>query len=240
MRPGMAGNLMALGNHALDEAGVLYVNHALADIISGDEPGGNSPVGLEGIQHGFRVDIRAVIVGDGDVAIINTVEDTDTAIGDAAKQGSRIVGRIPAGGLLVAVAGRAVADLAIGRVAVNRALAAPSRSRAAVPVGTPAVPGPALRIVPEGNGSVDDAGGCCCCLPSPQNLFVAVPGLVFHRRRAPRLVRVPHLPQLVQAPTTRHHHLDVRPVPVGLGHFQPGDGGQEDRRPTHRDVVGDE
>jgi len=110
----MAGNLMALGNHALDEGGVLYVNHALANVISGDEEGGNSAVGLEVIQHGIRVDIRAVIVGDGDVAFINTVVDTDAAIGDAAKQGSRIVGRIPAGGPLVAVAGRAVADLAIG------------------------------------------------------------------------------------------------------------------------------
>lgn len=51
----MAGNLMALGNHALDNISIRYINHALADIVTSNKEGSNSTVSLEGVQHGCSV-----------------------------------------------------------------------------------------------------------------------------------------------------------------------------------------
>lgn len=83
-------------------------------------------MGLESIQHAIGVEVRAVVVSDGDITVVDAVVDANTAVGNATKLGSGVVGSVGAAWPLVAVASRAVADLTIGRVAVVRTLTTPS------------------------------------------------------------------------------------------------------------------
>lgn len=132
MGPRVAGDLVTLGNHALNGANVGGVDHTLANVVTSDEPCCNSTVSLESIQHAIGVEVRAIVVSDGDITVVDAVVDANTAIGNVTTLGSGVVRSIGAAWFLVAVASRAVADLTIGRVAVGRAFTTPSRSRTAV------------------------------------------------------------------------------------------------------------
>lgn len=81
---------------------------------------------LESIQHAIGVEVRAIVVSDGDITVVDAVVDANTAIGNVTTLGSGVVRSIGAAWFLVAVASRAVADLTIGRVAVGRAFTTPS------------------------------------------------------------------------------------------------------------------
>lgn len=112
MRPRVRGDLVALGDHALDDWRVArggVVDGALAGVVAGDEEGGARVVLLQDVEKSGGVDVRPVVerqtqlTGDGARADVDTV-------GDAAKLGTRRVRCIGTLGARVAVAGRAVGE----------------------------------------------------------------------------------------------------------------------------------
>lgn len=113
------------GTH-LDDIAIRHVDLALANVVAGDVPRGNSAVCLKGVQHGGSVDVGTVVVGDGNIAVLFTGVDSKAAVGNAALQRPRIVGRVGAARLLVAVTARTVVDLTIWCSAIFGALSAPS------------------------------------------------------------------------------------------------------------------
>jgi len=49
VRPSVASNLVALGDHALDDIAVLHIDHTLAKVVAGDEKGGDGAMSFEGV-----------------------------------------------------------------------------------------------------------------------------------------------------------------------------------------------
>lgn len=126
MAPGVAGDLMAIGDHAADDgrvprAGVLDL--ALGAIVTDDEEGGLDLVGLEDVEELGGVDVGAVVKGQGHLALVDALGDVD-AVRDVAESWAGDARRVAAGGDLVSVAGGSVRELAAGGTAVLAAGAA--------------------------------------------------------------------------------------------------------------------
>ena len=139
--PGVAADLMALGDHAADDgrvprAGVLDL--AFGAIVADDEEGGLNLVGLEDVEELAGVDVGAVVKGQGHLALLDALGDVD-AVGDVAESWARDARRVAAGGDLVSVAGGPVRELAAGGTAVLAAGAANPVFAAAQPGATDGV-----------------------------------------------------------------------------------------------------
>lgn len=127
--PGVGGDLVALRVHPLDDSvpavgGV--VDLALAVVVAGDEEGGLGVVLLQHVEHAVGVDVGTIVVGQGDLAVHDTVIDTSTTILDGALQVTGNGRGVSSGRHGIGVAGRAVVELAVRRHAVLGADTTPS------------------------------------------------------------------------------------------------------------------
>lgn len=128
MSPGVGGDLVAFGVHALDHCGMsgCGVDGAFADVGAGNEEGGLAAVGLEQVKDVRCVaGVGPVVVGDGDGAGVLAAVDASAAVRDSADLRAGDVGSAAAGGSDVFRAGGAVLPLAAGGVAVVGAGTAP-------------------------------------------------------------------------------------------------------------------
>lgn len=87
----MTGDLMALGDHALDDTRPVLVDGALANVVTSDEEGSLGSPGFEEIEHTFCIDVRSVIISDGDSVGFVTSINTSSTILNISKLGTRIV-----------------------------------------------------------------------------------------------------------------------------------------------------
>lgn len=77
MRPGVRGQLVPGRLHLFDHGvpGGSGVDRALGIVDARDEEGGFGAVVCEDVEHGVRVDVGAVVVGQGDVAGVHAIVD---------------------------------------------------------------------------------------------------------------------------------------------------------------------
>jgi len=94
------------------------VDLTLADVGTGDEEGCLGVVLGEQVQEVVCVQVRPVVIRDGDVTRVLAAIDTRAAVGDRADARTRDVPRIRAIGDLVGIAARTVVDLAVRGIAV--------------------------------------------------------------------------------------------------------------------------
>jgi hypothetical protein len=111
--PGVAADLVTLGEHALDDGriaggGVLYL--ALSSVGSNNEEGRLDVILLQEVQKVRCVDVRPIIKCQGNLPGDGAVADTGS-VGYGAEERARDRGRILAGRCLVAVTGRPKAQL---------------------------------------------------------------------------------------------------------------------------------
>jgi hypothetical protein len=117
MRPCVAGNLMSFGDHALDRSSpwlARIVNCALVDVHTGDEESGLCSSSLVLIQHTFSVDVRAVVVCNGDCVWLRAVVDTLSTIWLVTELGTSNVASAASRRKFVGIAARAILELAVG------------------------------------------------------------------------------------------------------------------------------
>jgi hypothetical protein len=114
VRPSMAGNLMALGVHVLDNTPPVLINGAFAKVVASNEEGCVGVARLELCHNLLSVDIWAIIVGDGDGLRLQALPNTNATILNCAQLSTSI---IASGGSirgLVSIATWTKVDLAIG------------------------------------------------------------------------------------------------------------------------------
>lgn len=108
MTPGVAANLMPIGNHPLDDRCVSALRIAdltFAGVVPHDEEGGRGVVPFQRIQQLRRVDIRSIIKRQSDLTPDGTVTDVDS-VWDAAKLRAGDVRCAGAGWNLVSITSR--------------------------------------------------------------------------------------------------------------------------------------
>jgi len=123
--PTVATDLVAVGNHTLDDGRVPRVgiaDLAFPGVISHNEECGWDVVPLERIQQLRCVDVRPVVESECNFPPYRAVADIDP-VWNTAELRSREVGRAAADWYLVAITGRAVRELA-SRSAAKRAACA--------------------------------------------------------------------------------------------------------------------
>lgn len=119
--PGVAGNLVALGIHPLDDGiptvgGI--VDLTLAVVVASDEESGLGVVLLQHIKHAVGVDIGTIVVSKGDLAVDDAVVDTSATVGNGALEIAGNAGSVSSSGGLVGIAGRTIVEETIRRRAV--------------------------------------------------------------------------------------------------------------------------
>jgi len=117
MRPCVTGNLMSLSNHALDGSSprlACVVNCALVDVDTGDEESGLCSGSFELIQNTLSVDVRTVIVCDGNRVWLSAVVDALSTIWLVAELGTSDIASAASSREFVGITGRAVLELAVG------------------------------------------------------------------------------------------------------------------------------
>lgn len=117
--PGVGGDLVLVGDHAVEYGGVggcWVVDGALAVVDTGDVEGGFGVVGVEEVEESGGVDVGSVVVGEGDFTFIGTYVDV-RGVGDRTEVGTCDGGGICAAGSDVCIAST-VAYEAVGRLAV--------------------------------------------------------------------------------------------------------------------------
>jgi len=135
VRPAVAGDLVAFIVHSPDDVrpgSARVVDLTLADVGTGDEEGCLGVVLGEQVQEVVCVQVRPVVIRDGDVTRVLAAIDTRAAVGDRADARTRDVPRIRAIGDLVGIAARTVVDLAVRGIAVLGPNTAPACRRAAI------------------------------------------------------------------------------------------------------------
>lgn len=127
--PGMAGNLVALGVHPLDDGipavrGVVDLAFAVVD--ASDEEGGLGVVLLQHVEHAVGVDVGSVIISKSDLAVDHAIVDTSTTVGHGAQEGTGNAGSVSSGGSLVGITGGTVVEQAVRSSAVVGTSTTPS------------------------------------------------------------------------------------------------------------------
>jgi hypothetical protein len=112
VRPGVAGNLMPFGNHPFDDVRPLgsRVDSTLTDVDACDEEGSLEAVLGELIKDAVGVDVRAVVVSDGDSPRSLTGVDTLASICYVSLLRTSIIAGACTSRGLVGIAGRAEVD----------------------------------------------------------------------------------------------------------------------------------
>lgn len=112
MGPGVAGYLMAFGDHTLDHIGPLGggIDRALANVDTSNKKGGLEAVLGELIQNTVGVDIWTVIVCDSDSAGDTASVDATSSVCDVALLWARVVAGACSSRSLVRIATRSVVD----------------------------------------------------------------------------------------------------------------------------------
>ena len=106
MTPTVTRNLVALGNHSLDDGRVAclgVVDLALSSIVSDDEKCRPHVIALEEIQHLRGVDVRSVVKRERDLPRHGAVTDID-AVRYISERRPRDLGRVTARRCLVPIA----------------------------------------------------------------------------------------------------------------------------------------
>ena len=82
MRPGVAGNLVTLSNHSLDDSRPARrrVDSTLANVNSGDKKGGFEAIFSKLIKDLVGVDVWSVIVGDSHSTRVLTSVDASPSV----------------------------------------------------------------------------------------------------------------------------------------------------------------
>jgi hypothetical protein len=118
--PCVASNLVAFSYHALDDIGPLRggVDGTLADVDTGHEKGSLEAILGELVKHAVGVDVRAVIISNGDSTRRLAGVDTTATILDIAFLRTRVVTSASTGWCLVGVAAWAEIDETVRGIAV--------------------------------------------------------------------------------------------------------------------------
>ena len=121
MRPCVTGDLMSLGDHALDGSSprlACVVNCALVDVDTGDEESGLCSGSFELIQHTFSVDVRTIIVCDGNRVWLSAVIDALSTVWLVAELGTSNVASAASSREFVGITSRTILELTVWCFAV--------------------------------------------------------------------------------------------------------------------------
>lgn len=124
MAPGVAGHLVALPDHAAQDARprqALVVDPALAEVDASDEERRRHRVGLQDVQELRSVDVRPIVVGEGKGACLGALRVAAATVGNAAKARPGHCRGACSGRGRVRVTGRAIFEQAVGRIAIGPA-----------------------------------------------------------------------------------------------------------------------
>ena len=116
--PGVGSDLVTIGYHTLDDSLPLLIDSTLADVVTGDEEGGLEASSGELVENLISVDVRAIIVSDGNSSGLAAGVNTSTAVLNVALLGTSIVASAGSSRSLVGVATRTEVEQAIRSVAV--------------------------------------------------------------------------------------------------------------------------
>ena len=116
MSPGVGSKLVTFRVHALEDIAELRgdVNLSLVDVVSSDEESSLCVGGFELIQYAFSVDVRSIIVCDGDCVWLGAVVDTLSTVGLVAELRTSNVAGAASSWDLVGIAAWAVLKQAVG------------------------------------------------------------------------------------------------------------------------------
>lgn len=120
--PSVGCDLVALGDHALDNSVPLFVNSTLANVVTSNEEGGLESGSSKLVKDLVSVDVWAVIVGNGYSSGLAASVNTRTTIRNIALDGASIVASGGSSRSLVSITARAEVEQAIRGVAVIRSV----------------------------------------------------------------------------------------------------------------------
>ena len=121
MGPCVTCNLMSFGDHTLNGSSpwlARIVDRAFVNVDTGNEESGLCLGGFELIQHAFSVNVRSIIVSDGDCVWLSAVVDTLSTVGLATELRTSNVAGAASSWDFVGVATWTILKLAVGCLAV--------------------------------------------------------------------------------------------------------------------------
>jgi len=112
VRPGVAGHLVAFGDHAANNIRPLCgrVNCALSKVDASNEKGGLEAILGELVEDPVGIDVWSIVVGDSDGPWLLANVDALSTVRDVAFLRAGVIARARASRSLVGVAGRTVID----------------------------------------------------------------------------------------------------------------------------------
>lgn len=113
MGPSVTRNLMTLVVHVRDDAPPLLVNGTLAVVVARNEKRRVSVASFELSYDPLGVDVRAVVVGDGNGLWFQTLSDSKATIYNASKLGPSIIAGAGSGRCLVRIAAQPEVELTV-------------------------------------------------------------------------------------------------------------------------------
>jgi hypothetical protein len=139
VRPRVRSDLVTLSNHTPDDRGPGLVDGTLANVDASHEESSLETSCLELVQNLVSVDVRAVVIGNGNSSWLAASVDASTTVRNAAFLRTSIVASASSSRGLVGITSRAEVEKTVRSVAMLCSISTVSSSRAAVTGSTNSV-----------------------------------------------------------------------------------------------------